>query len=178
MSNVIRYFYRGWQVGLYILLWLLILAHRIPIIAQSSPLVVTYIDGDTLYAWHTGVVPRTLVKGGNLAHLLIAPDASRVIFLRDNGLWIAGLDPAGNPATILFKPEALDSDPLRQVLDMAWLDSRTVIFNTYRYTPKLLVQQQISDDLWQVDTATGSASRLRIVSRSTAVPPHAPRSSG
>ncbi|MEP7285612.1 MAG: hypothetical protein ABI947_07590 [Chloroflexota bacterium] len=161
MSSIIRLLGSGWRLGLCMLIWLLILPYSTPIIAQSPPLVVTYLDGDSLFVWQPRTEPRILAKGGFLAHPLIAPDASRVIFLRDDVLWIASLNPTEKPATMLVKPETLDSDLSRRVLEMVWLDTRTVIFNTYRYMPKLLVQQQIADDLWQVDVETDSVSRLR-----------------
>ncbi len=133
-------------------------------VAQSTnhPLIVAYIDGDTLYIWQEEAkAPRT-VATGKLAHPILSPDAGQLIFQHDTDLWIADLPSSDRPAKALVASDTINvaPDKSRVVLDFEWLDSKTVIFNTYHYHPNTLVQQQFADDLWQVDTTSGKVTRL------------------
>src|SRR5258706_2820478 len=111
--------------------------------AAGHSLVVAYIDGDTLFSWQQGATtPRTIAKG-NIAHPLLAPDKTQIIFQQDKDLWIAALANTDKPAKTLVTADTLDvaPDKARFVLDAEWLDSKTVLFNTYHYHPNTLVQQ-------------------------------------
>src|SRR5258706_11452177 len=110
---------------------------KVPAYATDHPLVVAYIDGDTLFSWQEGATtPRTIAKG-NIAHPLLSPDATQIIFQQDKDLWIAALANTDKPAKALATADMLDvaPDKSRFVLDSQWLDSKTVIFNTYHYHP-------------------------------------------
>ena len=63
------------------------------------------------------------------------------------------------PARELVSPQSL-GDQTRYALDFAWLDDNTLLFNTYHYNPKLLVQQQFADDLWSIVVNSGKPTRL------------------
>ncbi len=126
--------------------------------AAGKPLVVAYLDGDTLYAWQQGDSAARQIAAGSPAHPRLSPDEARVAYQRDGTLWVGGID--GSKPTPLITPESLNADKTHFVLDMAWLDDKTILFNTYRSTPKLLVKQQFADDLWQADLGAGTVTQL------------------
>lgn len=135
---------------------------RFSVHAADHPLVVAYIDGDMLYIWQEGTPAPHTIATGKLSHPLLSPDATQVIFQRDNDLWIADLTNASSAPKALVTSDTLTvaPDKSRFILDAVWLDSKTIIFNTYHYHPNTLVQQQYADDLWQVDISSGKVTRL------------------
>jgi dipeptidyl aminopeptidase/acylaminoacyl peptidase len=136
--------------------------------AQNDPsqLVVVFADGNTLNVWRErDFAPRKLADlAAGTANVsvspLISPRGVWVIFRREDALWIANLTGSNPAPRALVKPEVLNVDKSQAVLNAAWLDDNTIIFNTFRFSPKSMVKQQPANDLWRVDVTSGKVSPL------------------
>ncbi len=137
----------------------LLLQVFVPARAADPLLVVAYVDGNTLYVWHEGAQPQSIATG-NITRPILSPNAAQVIYQSDGALWIADASGKTAPRSLVM-PEALNPDKSHSVLDMAWLNDSVIIFNTYRFSPKTLIQQQFADDLWRVDGTSGKVEMLR-----------------
>jgi Tol biopolymer transport system component len=131
--------------------------------AVDGPLVVAYIDGDTLYLWRQGEPAPRLLMTGDLSGPQFSPGVTRLLYQDGGALWIVDLDGTGDaiPRPLV----TLDSlnpgqDKSRLVLDAAWLDENTVVFNTFRLRPEAMNKRELSDDLWCADLDTGKVSQL------------------
>jgi len=130
-----------------------------PLAAADPALVVAYVDGTTLYVWREGGQTLALASG-TITRPLLSPSTDTVIYQQDGSLWIAHT--RGKAALrALVTPEMLNPDKSHFILDVAWLSDTTIIFNTYRSSPKALIKQQIADDLWRVDVGSGKVEMLR-----------------
>jgi hypothetical protein len=152
---------------LYLLAYLLFLQFsRAQAQTQPAPLVVVYNDGNTLNVWREGdFAPRKIADlAGGTANIsvnpLISPRGVWVIFRREDALWIANLIGSYPAPRTLVKPEVLNVDKSQVVLNAAWLDDNTIIFNTFRFSPRSMVRQQPANDLWRVDVTSGKVTQL------------------
>ncbi len=157
-GEVSQFFRTRIQALLLGLLLLALLPHG-SLRAQSSthPLIVAYLDGDTLYTWRQDNPTPRVVAQGQISRPLLSPAGSHVIFQVGDALWLAEVN-RPNSAHVLVA--AGMPGPARQVLDVHWLDDTTLIFNTFTFHPKRLVKQQFADDLWRADVTSGRVIRL------------------
>ncbi len=127
--------------------------------AAGTRLVVAYIDGDTLYTWRQGDPSPRSIATGNLSQPRLAPDAAHVMYQQDGELGLAAID--GSPHRLVMPASfGTAQDISRLILSAGWLDAHTILLNTYRFSPKMLVKQQFADDLWRIDINTGQLIRL------------------
>jgi hypothetical protein len=146
------------QASILGLLLLSLLPHG-SLTAQSGarPLIVAYVDGDTLYTWRQDNPTPQVVAKGQISRPLLSPAGSRVAFQSGDALWLAEVN-RQNSAHVLVAADTLG--PARRVLNVDWLDDSTLIFNTFVFHPKRLVKQQFADDLWRADAASDQVIRL------------------
>jgi dipeptidyl aminopeptidase/acylaminoacyl peptidase len=165
----LKYFRPKWPwLALFILFGLSIFHSDFPTKAHNQPssLVVVYADGNTLHVWRErDFAPRKLADlAAGTANIsvspLISPGATWVIFRREDALWIANLLASFPAPRALVRPDALNADKSQVVLNAAWLNDNTIIFNTFRFSPQSLVKQQPANDLWRVDVTSGKVTQL------------------
>ncbi len=143
-----------------------------PSTAEPAPgegrLVVTWVDSGNLMVWRSSEATPRRIASGAVVRPFLSPDGGHIAFTRGpqgNALSLWAADADGVAERELVGPEALaiDGDAAqvrRHIGQVAWLDARTVLFNT------LLVPQfpapggSKADDLWRADAITGQAARL------------------
>jgi hypothetical protein len=136
--------------------------------AGQAGLVVAWVDGGNLVVWREGDSLPRRISAGSAIRPLLSPDGARVVFTRGPqgqalSLWAAGVD--GVAERELAGPDLLATeedigDFTRQIGQVAWLDARTVLFNTLRVPRGPGPGGGKSDDLWRADVLTGETARL------------------
>ncbi len=135
---------------------------------STGRLSAAWVDAGNLLVWRTGEAAPRRIASGAVIQPILGPDGSRVAFTRGPrgsalSLWAADLD--GVAERELAGPDelAIDLDPAqgaRQIGQVAWLDARTVIFNTLIVPRTPGPGGRKADDLWRADAQTGAITRL------------------
>ncbi|MGJ3237336.1 MAG: hypothetical protein ACFE0Q_01385 [Anaerolineae bacterium] len=165
-----RYWLAVISGGLLILLSACNLGTSVPTQTTNTPsnrinehVVVAWVDAGNLIVWQTGdTLPRRIASGG-VVQPFVAPDGEHIVFTRGpqgraETLWVIDADG-------LAERELVGERPARyvpgnnQVGDVAWLDERTIYFNTLRqevpiYTPL--------NDLYRMDILTREQSLIAV----------------
>jgi hypothetical protein len=131
-----------------------------PAAAYDVPLTVAWVENGELWTWHSAdPVPRRIASGGAIRPF-ISPDGGQVAYLRGPGgdprsLWISDT-PGASERQLVDAAALVPGDSTRRLWQMVWV-GETIYFNTVTGEQ---IGTRTADDLWRVDTITGTVARL------------------